>query len=177
MNLLSLLPGVAEIIDRVIPNPNEREKLKLELQRIEAQENSSRLNALGGMLSNKNLFVSGAIPAILWIIALTIFNNYVLLPWAAVFGGELPVVELPGPVWTLAGWIITGLLGKKVIDNNEWYRRDGSLLSPSRQMVDNAVSQGEAVPVGVKKDQAYYDSRVNEEYEKIRRRMGDGQRS
>ena len=170
MSILNMLPAIADIIDKVIPNPNERDKLKLELQKVEASENVSRLNALGGMLSNNNWFVSGAIPAILWIIALAIFNNFVLLPWAGVFGATLPEVALPEPVWTLAGWIITGLLGKKVIDNNEWYRKDGTLLSPSRKMVDRAVDCGETVPVG-KKDAAYYDKRVQEEFEKIQQRQ------
>ena len=171
MNIFDALPSIAGIIDKVIPNPNEREKLKLELQKVEATENVSRLNALGGMLSNNNWFVSGAIPAILWIIALSIFNNFVLLPWAAVFGGTLPEVALPEPVWTLAGWIITGLLGKKVIDNNEWYRKDGTLFTPSRKMVDRAVEQGKTEPVGANKDSAYYDRRVKEEYDKMKGRM------
>lgn len=148
MNILSALPAVEQLIDKFVPDAQAKQQLQLELQKLEVQENSSRLEVLKAMFSNKSLFVSGGIPALIWVGVLSIFNNYVLLPWASVFGATAPNVELPEYYWILLGAIITGILGKKAFDENEIWRKDGTLLSPSKLQVKRAVAEGETAPVG-----------------------------
>jgi len=117
------------------------------------------------MLGNNSFFVAGAIPSILWVLVISIVNNYILMPWAAVFGLTVPDVSLPGEVWTLAGWIITGLLAKKAFDGNEIYSKTGVLLKPAK--TDIAEKKPPPMPPRVNqneivRDQDYYDRRFEE---------------
>ncbi len=148
MNLLTATPAIGEIINKVIPDPNKRQELSLELAKIDAQETVARLGVLQSMLGNKGVFVAGGIPALIWVGVAAIFNNYVLLPWAGVFGATVPNIELPQYYWLLLGAIISGVLGKKAFDENEIWRKDGTLLSPSKLQVKEAVAQGKVEPVG-----------------------------
>lgn len=148
MNILEAVPAVTSIIDKFVPDAKSKQELQLELSRLEVQENTSRLEVLKAMLGNKSLFVAGGIPALIWVGVLAIFNNYVLMPWAAVFGATIPNVSLPDYYWILLGAIITGILGKKAFDENEIWRADGTLLSPSKLQVKAAAFQGNTTPVG-----------------------------
>jgi len=120
------------------------------------------------MLSNKSMFVAGGIPALIWLGVIMLFNNYVLLPWAEAFGLRAPQVILPEQYWTLLGWIITGLFGKKIIDNNAWYWK-GKLISPSKKSLEASLMTG-TVPVEKALDQDYIDKRLQELKEELERK-------
>nr|WP_321499940.1 3TM-type holin [uncultured Dethiosulfovibrio sp.] len=128
MNLLELLPGISGIIERVIPDPNKKAELELELSKVQADEVNARMGVLQGMLSNKSLFVAGAIPALLWLAVLGLLNNYVLGPW---FG--LEPINFPDQYWTLLSTVVIGLFGKKVVDGNEFRWPNGNVLSPKKE--------------------------------------------
>lgn len=128
MNLLELLPGLSGIIERVIPDPNKKAELELELSKIRTDEVKARMGVLQGMLSNKSLFVAGAIPALLWLAVLGLLNNYVLAPW---FG--LQPINFPDQYWTLLSTVVVGLFGKKMVDGNEFRWPNGNVLSPKKE--------------------------------------------
>jgi len=170
-SLIEYIPAIGEIIDRVLPDPKKAQELKAEIARLQANENIARMGVLQAMMANKSMFVAGGIPALIWLGALMLFNNYVLLPWAEVFGFHAPQVVLPEQYWTLLGWIITGLLGKKIIDNNAWYWK-GQLISPSKKSIEASLVAG-TVPaekaIGV---QDYVDRRLQELKEELERKEG-----
>lgn len=140
MNLLDLLPGLSGIIERVIPDPNKKAELEFELSKIQAEEVKARMGVLRGMLSNKSLFVSGAIPALLWLAVLGLLNNYVLGPW---FGVQ--PINFPDQYWTLLTTVIVGLFGKKVVDGNEFRWPNGNVASPKKES-NEVVKQEKKTP-------------------------------
>ena len=126
MNLLSVVPVVGDIIDKMIPDKDKAAEIKLELAKLDAQESIEQKKVLASMLGNKSLFVAGAIPALIWVGVAAIANNYILLPYFP----SLQTVALPGEYWSLLGTVIMGLLGKKLFDGNEikW----GNFHSPKK---------------------------------------------
>ena len=48
------------------------------------------------------------------------------------------------------GGIVAALLGKKYMDNNEFYYPNGQLKSPSKMLVEAAAAKGDVTPVGVR---------------------------
>ena len=144
MAIIEALKPIAEIVNKFIPDGAEKNRLQAEIEKASLEVDKQRLGALSNMLGSNSFFVAGAIPSILWVLVISIVNNYILMPWAAMFGGKVPDVSLPGEVWTLAGWIITGLLAKKAVDGNAFYSKDGALLKPSRS--EATLNTLEALP-------------------------------
>lgn len=147
MNLLELIPGISGIIDKIIPDPNKQQELKLELAKLDAQENIARMGMLGNMLSNKSFFVAGGIPAIIWLAVVYLATNYILFPLLAGLGMQIAPIQLPGEYWSLLQIVVVGLFGKKVIDGNEW-RWGEKLISPAKSQVEAAAAKGDVTPVG-----------------------------
>ena len=145
--LLELIPAVGSIIDKFVPDPNKAQEAKMEIAKLQASENVARMGVLTGMLSNQSMFVSGAIPAIIWLCPLMLLSNYVLLPWVRVFGFAVPEISYPAQYWGLLSTIIVGLFGKKVVDDNEWWI-GGKLVSPSKKTIEASIRGGHAAPVG-----------------------------
>lgn len=111
-----------------------------------------RLATVQSMLRNKSLFVSGAIPAYLWVVPLTVVFNCWIMPLLNFIGAmflepgawtRISPVWLPTAYLTIVGVIITGLFGKKVVDNNAFFGKDGRLMSPPKQLVDSMILQAE----------------------------------
>ena len=137
-SLLEYIPAIGSIIDRVVPDPKQKEQLKYELAKLQADENVARMGVLQSMFQHESLFVAGGIPSLIWIGVLSLLNNYVLMPWMGVIGLSAPAVELQEQYWTLLGWIITGLFGKKIVDNNAWFWK-GKLVSPSKKSLEASI--------------------------------------
>lgn len=162
VNLLNAIPAIGEIINKVVPDRDKQMELKLELAKIDAQESVSRLKVVGHMLQNKSVFVSGGIPALLWLAVLYIVANYIVFPMLAGLGMNISPIDLPPEYWSLLKVIVVGLFGKKVVDNNEW-RWGGKLVSPSKAQTEIAIARGDTVPVGDRySDPAEVDRRLEE---------------
>lgn len=144
MNLLELIPGVGSIIEKVVPDPNKQNELKIELAKLDTQEATARLGVLQAMFQNKSIFVSGAIPALIWVFVLSVTNNYILVPWARGFGLSIPDVPLPDSIVGLVGFVITVILGKKYKDDEETYYSNGQLKNPSKKRIQAEVAACEA---------------------------------
>ena len=116
MKLLDLVPEVGKIVDDLVSTPEEKREAQLRLKELEIRDQEARFGALAAWQSNKSLFVSGSIPAILWTVVFTAVFNYIIAPLLGAFGVSVPVLELPPAYYTLAGSIVWGLLGKKAWD-------------------------------------------------------------
>lgn len=117
INLLEALPVVKDIIAAFVPDPNRAREMELELAKLELESDAARYQAIGGWLSNKSWFVSGAIPATIWtVVAVVIFNCIFgpLLTWIS--GRSVPILDLPGDFIEMVTAVIVGLFTKKVID-------------------------------------------------------------
>lgn len=122
MGFLNALPIVGQLIDKIIPDPEKRLELKLELEKIDLQRDIAGLEAAKAMLSNQHWFVSGAIPSLIWLASVMLATNCVLIPIAQFIGQlngvvvAIPQIQYPGEYWYLLGVIITGLFAKKSAD-------------------------------------------------------------
>lgn len=143
MNVLEFLPGVSSIIERLVPDRNKQNELKLELARLDVQEATERLGVLKNMTGHKSLFVAGGIPALIWLVVLYILFNHIVFPLLGACGLRVEPIALPEGYWTLLQTVVVGLFGKKVIDGNEW-RWNGRLVSPSKDAAKIAAVKGKA---------------------------------
>lgn len=120
---LALIPAISELLDKIIPDPEQREKAKLELVKAERATDLEELRlALSAdqMQSNvnkqeaasQNLFVSGWRPFIGWVCGFAFAYHFVIQP-ILVFaitnhGGK---VELPAFDMQSLSTVLMGMLG------------------------------------------------------------------
>lgn len=145
MNVLDIIPGISEILDKTITTKGELEELKIRLREVDVREVEARLAVQKSWMDNKSIFVAGAIPTILWMVSIVVLFNCVISPLLTPFIGDMPVMELPGWYADLAGTVILGLFGKKVIDGNE-IRWKGEVVKPAKH-ADEQEKAPEARPV------------------------------
>ena len=119
MNLLDLIPGISQILDKVVTSPKEKMELESKLKELDIRELEAKAQVQASWLSNKSLFVSGAIPSILWMMVLVIFFNFIISPIAASFGYKMPILDLPPWYADLCGTIVLGLFAKKAWDSTD----------------------------------------------------------
>lgn len=119
MNLLEAIPVIGQVIDKVIPNPNQANEIKLELAKLDIQRDIAKLEVQKAWLSNKSWYVAGAIPTILWMVSVVIAFNHIVSPLLLALGVNVPVLELPPYYTDLAQTIILGLFAKKAFDASD----------------------------------------------------------
>ena len=140
MNLLDAIPEIGKILDDLISTPEEKREAQLRLREIDVREVEARFGALRAWQSHRSLFVSGAIPAILWMIVGVAVFNYILVPLLGSFGVSVPVLELPGAYYSLAETIVLGLFGKKAWDSSEIHW-GGQVVKPAKEKVAAEIEE------------------------------------
>lgn len=100
MSILSIIPVIGEIIEKVIPDPNKRMELQLELARLADAENArASQEALAQSEVNKveaghrSVFVAGWRPAIGWGCGVALIYNTVLAPLAGLGVADLGFLQ------------------------------------------------------------------------------------
>ncbi len=140
MNLLDAIPEIGKILDDLISTPEEKREAQLRLREIDVREVEARFGALRAWQSHRSLFVSGAIPAILWMIVGVAVFNYILVSLLGSFGVSVPVLELPGAYYSLAETIVLGLFGKKAWDSSEIHW-GGQVVKPAKEKVTAEIEE------------------------------------
>ena len=109
MSLLSLLPTIGKVLDKIIPDKNARQAAQLAL---EAAEQRGELDLLMGQLevnkveaAHKSLFVAGWRPFIGWVCGVGLLYNVILSPFLDIWF-EMPVVD-PAMLYP----VLMGMLG------------------------------------------------------------------
>ena len=104
--------GVAGAIDRFVETKDEKRAADILLTKMtqDKEKWQAEINKIGA--SNRNLFIAGARPCILWICAIGLFVHFILFPiieWIAILSGnsiKLPALnysDLMILVWSLLG--------------------------------------------------------------------------
>lgn len=157
MNILEVVPILGQLIDKVVPNPNQANELKIELAKLDIKRDIAKLDVQKAWLSNKSPYVAGAIPTILWMVSGVIAFNHILAPLLMAIGLNVPVLELPAYYTDLAGTIVLGLFAKKAWDSSEL--KVGGFYSP----IKNKPSLPERLEVKADtKDPNYYKNRYED---------------
>lgn len=127
MSFLPILDIIGKVVDKVIPDPNQRLTLQLELSKLADQEAARESNERLAQIqtntteaANPNMFVAGWRPAVGWICAAGAGINFVVMPiagWCAtvVFGyeGTIPGTDIANLMTLLGGMLGFGYLRSK----------------------------------------------------------------
>ncbi|MEQ1789017.1 MAG: holin family protein [Rickettsiales bacterium] len=122
---LTLIPAISQLLDRIIPDPQEREKAKIELMKTEMSSNLEELKlALSADQmqadTNKNeatsqsLFVAGWRPFIGWVCGFAFAYHFVLQPILAfIIANNNSSGEVQLPVFDIQtlSTVLMGMLG------------------------------------------------------------------
>lgn len=123
MDLLSLIPFVGKVIDRIFPDPAQADAAKLELMKMQQSGELAQLAAdtdlAKGQLAinqaeaaNENLFVSGWRPFIGWTCGSAYAYAYVFQPFLSfIFSASGHPVDLPEIGLSELSPILLGMLG------------------------------------------------------------------
>ena len=99
-----LTSPILSIIDKFIPDQDEKNKFILELEK-------NRFSVLSKLIER------GAIPALIWLYIIMVANKCLLSPWIGwALNEKIPVFQIPEEITQLVQYIILGILGKKVLD-------------------------------------------------------------
>ena len=109
------------LIDRLIPDPVEREKAKREMQlALLAEESKIRDAAASVVLAeakSEHWLTAAWRPILMLIFAAIIANNYILAPYIdAMFGAGLQL-DLPDRMWDLLTVGVGGYVGGRSLEN------------------------------------------------------------
>lgn len=143
MAILPIVEAVLGVVGKAVKDPaemariaNEARVIAQEGERLNAEREKARFSMLGGMFTNKSWFVSGAIPAWIWLVPVHVAVTQWIMPVISAFGFHVPIpTEMPAGVVPASVAIVGALLGKKVVDDNEWRGKDGALRSPAKAAV------------------------------------------
>lgn len=120
---LTLVPAISELLDKLIPDPQARERAKLELAKEEnsamlqqlqlaaqIDENQTTINAQEA--AHPNLFVSGWRPFIGWVCGVAFAYHFVFQPFLAfIFAAHGLSIALPQFDMGELTTVLMGLLG------------------------------------------------------------------
>lgn len=113
MGLLSILGIVERVVDNVVPDPNKKMELKLELAKLaDAEAEREHKELMGQVEVNKveaghrSIFVAGWRPAMGWVGAAALAMIYIIQPFLELVQGKAVSLDV-GELMVLIG----GLLG------------------------------------------------------------------
>lgn len=103
------------LIERVFPNPAERDKARLELLVLQQNgamaELSERVSVIVAEAQSKSWLANSWRPITMLAFVAVIVNNYLLFPYLKLFGVEAVLLEMPVHVWDvielgLGGYVV-----------------------------------------------------------------------
>jgi len=122
MGVLSLIPGVGEVVDKVldkalsfIPDPEQRAKAVQAVHEMDLRADLAQLEVNKGEAGSPNLFVAGWRPFVGWVCGAAFAYKFVVQPFLCwgllIYLPDYPVARLPALDWSEMSTILCGLLG------------------------------------------------------------------
>ncbi|MBL4754779.1 MAG: hypothetical protein JKY52_14440 [Flavobacteriales bacterium] len=118
-----LIPAVASLLDKVLPDPKAKAEAKLRLVEL-AQEGSFKeleaaMTVITAEAKSEHWIVAAWRPITMLVFTAIIFNNYLLYPYLVLFWDIAPLLELPQGLWTLLqiglGGYVAGRSAEKAV--------------------------------------------------------------
>lgn len=139
MSLIPILDIVGKVVERVIPDPNQRLQLQLELSKLADQEAARQSNEMIAQIQtnqtqaqNPSIFVSGARPALMWGGVVAIAWEAGLAPLGASLG--LGVGHILPDYFDMIIYFTAGLCGIRGFEKVKGVARDTlTEVAPSTQ--------------------------------------------
>lgn len=118
-----IISPILSIINKVIPDPAQRDAAKQKLLELQQQGDLQELQEMSKVIvaeaqSDSWLAKSWRPITMLSFVAILI-NNYILVPYVNAFGGHIPMLALPPDMWALlqiglAGYVLSRGIEKSV---------------------------------------------------------------
>jgi len=132
MLIRTILTSIFGVVDKVVTNVGEKETLKAELMSAVIENESEYVKSAAKIISTEAAGESWLQrnwrPLLMLTIIFIIFNNFVIVPYAAALGWFTVALELPPQLWNLltigVGGYIVGRSGEKIVEN---YTKNKSL--------------------------------------------------
>ncbi len=120
----SLLKGVFGIVDQVVEDKDEANRIKAAIterqQDLESQEMEGRVKIILAEAQGSWL-QSNWRPLLMLVAIIIIANNFLVVPYATAMGLTIPTLELPDALWNLltvgVGGYVLGRSGEKIMNN------------------------------------------------------------
>jgi hypothetical protein len=114
-----------KLIDRLWPDPEQRDAAKLKLitlqQSGELAELDAAMNVIVAEAQSTHWIVSAWRPITMLVFVAIVANNYLLYPYVSLFWAAAPMLELPPDLWDLIkiglGGYVVGRSAEKVVTN------------------------------------------------------------
>lgn len=101
----SLLPVVGNVLDRVLPDQVERDKVKAELQAQMLQHSSVIEKAAADVVvaeaKGESWLQRNWRPITMMSFVVIVVNNYIAVPWLQTFGAPAVSLDIPPDMWSL----------------------------------------------------------------------------
>tara|TARA_S200002703_G_scaffold158014_1_gene167296 strand:- start:465 stop:863 length:399 start_codon:yes stop_codon:yes gene_type:complete len=101
----SLLPVVGNVLDRVIPDTAERDKVKAELQAQMLQHSAEIEKAAASVVvaeaKGESWLQRNWRPVTMMSFVVIVINNYIAVPWLQTFGAPAVSLDIPPDMWSL----------------------------------------------------------------------------
>lgn len=133
MSLLAAIPVIGSIVEKVlgvvdqaVEDKDAANKLKAELQAqlmtldysVLEKEIESQANIIVAEAKGDSWLQRSWRPITMLVFVFVIFNNYILFPYASLFGAGVPMLTLPPDMWALLkiglGGYVVGRSGEKI---------------------------------------------------------------
>lgn len=113
----------SRILDKVIPDVNERERIKAAMmQEFYANEHERLLKTMEAQTkiilaeASGNWLQRSWRPVLMWVIIAIIANNYVIVPYLSMWTSKVVMLQLPGELWSLMTLGVGGYIGGRTVE-------------------------------------------------------------
>lgn len=147
-----LIAPITSLIERIFPDKAAQDKAKAEMMTIIANADAEAYKAKGKIIEaeakGESWMQRNWRPLLMMTFIAIIINNYILMPYLAMFGVLTPKLALPPEMWTLltvgVGGYIVGRSGEKIyknINEQKFYQALREEVGPMSQEHVNALNR------------------------------------
>tara|TARA_B100000676_G_scaffold302841_1_gene352453 strand:+ start:86 stop:487 length:402 start_codon:yes stop_codon:yes gene_type:complete len=126
----SLIPVVGKVLDRVLPDTVEKDKVRAELQASLLEHSASIEKAAASVVvaeaKGESWIQRSWRPITMLSFVVIIVNNYIVVPWLKTFGLPAVHLEIPPDMWTLLSLGLSGYIVSRGAEKGikSWKQRD-----------------------------------------------------
>jgi len=110
----SLIPVVGKVLDRVLPDTAEKDKVRAELQASLIEHSASIEKAAASVVvaeaKGESWIQRSWRPITMLSFVVIIVNNYIVVPWLKTFGFPAAHLDIPPDMWTLLSLGLSGYI-------------------------------------------------------------------
>lgn len=116
----TLMGGLFSVIDKVVENEGDRQKLKAKIQEMalsnELKELESAASIIIAEAQGHSWLQRNWRPILMMVIVSIVANNYLIAPYINLFFGVEVILDLPEQLWTLMTVGVGGYVGGRTVE-------------------------------------------------------------